>query len=86
MEIGFKPETPQRAETTMSITALMQPMFLHWLHRSTDPTGQENPVAEEISVPATDSRGALPTCEKPSHCHRALGGRPLNSNILRSAF
>jgi hypothetical protein len=64
----------------------MQPMFLHWLHRSTDPTGQENPVAEEISVPATDSRGALPTCEKPSHCHRALGGRPLNSNILRSAF
>jgi hypothetical protein len=59
MEVGFKPETPQRAETTMSITALMQPMFLHWLHRSTGPTAQENPVAEKISAPPTDSRGAF---------------------------
>jgi hypothetical protein len=86
MEVGFKPETPQRAETTMSITALMQPMFLHWLHRSTGPTAQENPLAEKISAPPTDSRGAFPTCEKPSHYHRVLGGRPLNSNILRLAF
>jgi len=48
MEVGFKPKIPHRGEITMSITALMQPMFLSWLHRSNGAMSEWNPVSKGI--------------------------------------
>jgi hypothetical protein len=48
MEVGFKPKKPHRDEITMSITALMQPVFLLWLHRSNGAMTEWNPVSKGI--------------------------------------
>jgi hypothetical protein len=85
MEVGFKPQTPQRGEISMSITALMQPMFLPWLHRS-------NGVVNKKLCSERDFRRCSPhrlsshACEKQSHGHRDLGGRRVSSNILGLVF
>jgi hypothetical protein len=84
MEPGFKPQTPQRGEISMSITALMQPMFLPWLHRSNGPGEQETMFRKGFSTPlngrprmhAKNSRTGIGT----------LGGQQVNSNILRLVF
>jgi len=48
MEVGFKPKNPHHGEITMSITALMQPVFLSWLHRSNGAMTEWNPVSKGI--------------------------------------
>jgi hypothetical protein len=48
MEVGFKPKKPHRGEITMSITGLMQPMFLPWLHRNNGANLRVNPVPKGI--------------------------------------
>jgi hypothetical protein len=73
MEVGFKPKTPQRGEIVMSITALMQPMFLPWLHRSNGAMDKKS-CSERDFPRRSPQQLSLPACEKPSHGHRALGG------------
>jgi hypothetical protein len=86
MEVGFKPKTAHRGEITMSITVLMQPMFLSWLHRSNGVVKQGTLFRKGFSALRTATARPCCACEKPSHGHRDLGGRRRVSNILRVVF